>query len=58
MGYKVSVDQLVKEADRAARFPESSSPEADAMDRAALAVYQVGAALAERIEVLIDRLEK
>ena len=57
MPYRVSADDLVLEADRlAGKATSSTGP--DATDRVAVAVYQVGAAIAERLDVLIAKLQK
>ena len=56
--YAVSVTQLRKEADRLGREAATENPTAKAMDRTAIAVYTVGAALAERLEAIIGLMRE
>ena len=56
--YAVSVTQLKEEADGLGRMAASEDPTADAMDRTAIAVYTVGAALAERLEAIMGLMRE
>ena len=56
--YAVSVTQLQKEADGLSQRAASDHPTADAMDRTAIAVYTVGAALAERLEAVMELMRE
>ena len=55
--YEVTVTQLREQAERLGRQP-TEDPTADAMDRTAIAVYTVGAALAERLEAIIGLMRE
>jgi len=57
MAYQVTVDYLSSAASENANKATTNS-EADATDRVAIAVYEVGAALTERLERLIKLLEQ
>ena len=56
--FAVSITQLQKEADGLGRLAASEDPTANAMDRTAIAVYTVGAALAERLEAIIGLMSR
>ena len=51
--YAVSVTELREEADSLGRLAASKDLTADAMDRTAIAIYTVGAALTERLEAIM-----
>ena len=56
--YAVSVTELGEEAGRLGRMAASEDPIADAMDRTAIAVYTVGAALTERLEAIMGLMRE
>ena len=53
--FKITVDQLKEKADKIANMFEQE-PTADANDRVMIANYYVGAAIVERLEVLVAAL--
>jgi hypothetical protein len=57
MPYQVKVSELTALASIIGK-QAASNTDADAMDRVAVAVYEVGAALTERLETLIKLLEQ
>jgi len=54
--FKISVDTHIESASHLQAEPVSSDVQADAMQNIAAAVYDVGAALAERLEYIGQRL--
>ncbi len=55
--YAVTVTQLREQADELGRLA-AVNPTADATDRVAIAVYMVGAALAERFEAMMGLISE
>ena len=52
--YALSAAELRDKAEKIGTMAATDKPEADAMDRVAIALYEVGAVLAERLEDIAD----
>ncbi len=57
-GHKITVDELKKKSEEFQKDPTSGDRQADAIEVVAATIYEVGAALSERLEAIERQLTK